>query len=518
LADLLTQVAADRPDATALIFADGQLTWAELDAAVERVAAALRHTGLGAGERVAISLGSTTDFVAVLHGVLRAGLVAVPINPAYTARELAHVLGDSGARVLIARAGALATVRQVQEELPSLAYLWVVADGPDGAAGLDLAAGEAAFPAPFDVTLSAPEGQSTVSAPGSGEDLAVLVYTSGTSGAPRGAMLSHRALLADLDHVSRIEPPVVTSGDVVLLAVPLFHIYGLNSGLGMVMRHGATGLLVERFEPAATLTAIREQAVTTIIAVPQMYLAWSMEPQIDEAFDSVRMAVSGSAPLAPAVLQRILDSTGKHVFEGYGLTETGPTIASTLMSEVPKPGSIGRPVPGVRVRLVEPTGEPDAAQVDVDDAGEIAVSGDNLFSGYWPGGADGPDSTGWWCTGDLAYADADGDLHLVDRRRELILVSGFKVYPHEVEQVLIEHPGVADAAVVGVPHPYTGEAVRAFVVREPGVEVTEAEIGDWAARRLARFKCPTTIEFVAELPYTALGKVRRAALREADTS
>jgi long-chain acyl-CoA synthetase len=518
LADLLPAVAASHPDATALIFQDSRLTWAELDATVDRVAMALRATGLRPGERVAIGLGSTPDFVAALHGILRAGLVAVPTNPGYTAPEMAHVLGDSGARILIARASALPTVRQLREELPSLTYLWVVGDGTNGSADLERSAGEALFPAPFEIEEPGAVNEPTDSGPGAGEDLAVLAYTSGTSGSPRGAMLSHRALLADLDHVTRIEPPVVTPSDVVLLAVPLFHIYGLNSGLGMVMRHGAAALLVERFEPAATLTAIREQAVTTIIAVPQMYLAWSMEPQIDEAFDSVRMAVSGSAPVAPAVLQRILDSTGKHVFEGYGLTETGPTISSTLMSEVPKPGSIGRPVPGVRVRLVEPTGEPDAAQVDAEDAGEIAVSGENLFSGYWPDGADGPDAAGWWCTGDVAYADADGDLHLVDRRRELILVSGFNVYPREVEQVLIEHPGVADAAVVGVPHPYTGETVRAFVVREPGVEVTEAELGEWAAHRLARFKCPTTISFVAELPYTVLGKVRRAALREADAS
>lgn len=188
------------------------------------------------------------------------------------------------------------------------------------------------------------------------------------------------------------------------------------------------------------------------------------------------------------------------------------------MSEVPKPGSIGRPVPGVRVRLMEPTGQPGAAQVEAEDAGEIAVCGANLFSGYWPDGVEGPDSSGWWCTGDLAYADADGDLHLVDRRRELILVSGFNVYPREVEQVLIEHPDVVDAAVVGVPHPYTGETVRAFVVRRPGAALAEAELAAWAARQLARFKCPTTIEFVPELPYTALGKVRRAALRDVDAS
>jgi long-chain acyl-CoA synthetase len=218
------------------------------------------------------------------------------------------------------------------------------------------------------------------------------------------------------------------------------------------------------------------------------------------------------------VLQRILDSTGKHVFEGYGLTEAGPTVSSTLMSEVPKPGSIGRPVPGVHVRLVEPTGLPGAAEVDADDPGEIQISGDNLFSGYWPEAAAGPDEEGWWSTGDLAYADADGDLHLVDRKREVILVSGFNVYPREVEQVLVEHPDVEDAAVLGMPHPYTGEAVRALVIRRPGSDLSVEELGAFAAERLARFKCPTTIEFVAELPYTAMGRMRRAALRDAATS
>ena len=213
------------------------------------------------------------------------------------------------------------------------------------------------------------------------------------------------------------------------------------------------------------------------------------------------------------MLRRVLDSTGRHIFEGYGLTETAPSIASTLMSEVPKPGSIGRPVPGVQVRLVEPTGRPDAREVDEDDTGEVTVRGGNLFSGYWPDGADGPDADGWWFTGDLAYADADGDLYLVDRRRELIMVSGFNVYPREVELALSSHPGVAEAAVIGIPHPYTGEAVKALIVPRPGVELTLAEIQAHAATQLSKFKCPTTVEFVEALPHTATGKVRKGSLR-----
>jgi long-chain acyl-CoA synthetase len=183
------------------------------------------------------------------------------------------------------------------------------------------------------------------------------------------------------------------------------------------------------------------------------------------------------------------------------------------MSEVPKPGSIGRPVPGVQVRLVEPTGRPDAREVDEDDTGEVTVRGSNLFSGYWPDGADGPDADGWWFTGDLAYADPHGDLYLVDRRRELIMVSGFNVYPREVELALSSHPGVAEAAVIGIPHPYTGEAVKALIVVRPGFELTPAEIQGHAATHLSKFKCPTTVEFVETLPHTATGKVRKGSLR-----
>ena len=515
VADLVRVAAAEHRGRPALLSAAGDLTWGDLDAAADGVAGRLRAAGLAVGDRVALSLGSTLEFAAAFFGALRAGLVAVPLNPAQSAAEAAHVLEDSGARLLVTWRDGVQQARDLRAQLPDLAAVWV-ADAPGAGPGeLREPVGEAAFPDPRQAADTRDSAAAGGAAGACDEDLAVLLYTSGTSGSPRGVMLSHRALLADLDHVSRIDPPVVTGEDTVLLAVPLFHIFGLNSGLGMVARHAATGVLVDRADPEQTLATVRDRGVTAVVGVPQMYVAWSMLPQIDEAFDSVRMAVSGSAPLPPAVLQRILDSTGKHVFEGYGLTEAGPTVSSTLMSEVPKPGSIGRPVPGVRVRLVEPTGRPDAPDVEAEDAGEVMVCGDNLFSGYWPDGASAPGPEGWWSTGDLAYLDPEGDLHLVDRRRELIVVSGFNVYPREVEQVLTEHPDVLDAAVVGSPHPYTGEAVRALVVRRPGSDLPAGELTAWAARHLARFKCPTVIDFVAELPYTALGKVRRAELREA---
>jgi long-chain acyl-CoA synthetase len=371
----------------------------------------------------------------------------------------------------------------------------------------------------------------------------VLLYTSGTEGEPKAAMLSHRALMANHEQVERITPSVVGSDDVILLSLPLFHAYGLNSGLGAVAYHGATGVLVERFDPADALGIIARHHVTALLGVPSMYVGWSLLTDggwsVGEAMTSVRVAICGAAPLSPASAGRFTEATRHPVFVGYGLTETAPVLTSTLASPLPKAGSIGRPIPGVELRLVNPdgtvvwrNGQADAADADADadeddfdldlpsagaDPGEIVVRGANLFSGYWPDGRGGPDADGWWATGDIAYADADGDLFLVDRLGELILVSGFNVYPHEVEQVLSAHPGVAEAAVIGLPHPYTGQAVKAYVVRASGSQITAEEVLGHCERNLARFKCPTAVEFVDRLPHSATGKVRKTLLRsEAD--
>jgi long-chain acyl-CoA synthetase len=324
-------------------------------------------------------------------------------------------------------------------------------------------------------------------------------------------MLSHRALLADLDHVSRIEPTPTLPDDIVLLVLPLFHIFGLNTGLGMVLRAGATGVLVDRFDPGSSAELIRRYRISNLVGAPPMYVAWSLLPDGGEAFRSVRLAVSGAAPLPREVLMRFATNAGHRIHEGYGLTEAAPSVTSTLCSFEPKPGSIGRPVPGVEVQLVDHNGH----EVDPDDSGEIRIRGKNLFSGYWPDGREGPDAEGWWSTGDVAVADDAGDLTLVDRRIELILVSGFNVYPQEVESVLAKHPDVAEVAVIGVTHPYTGQAVKALVVPKPGVTPSAESLLVHAARDLARFKCPTAVEFVDDLPHTITGKVSKGRLREA---
>ncbi|MGA4728962.1 AMP-binding protein [Micromonospora taraxaci] len=511
LADRVRRAAHDRDDRAALHWRDQTLSWSDLDAAVDAAArglsAAAPHTDPGGTPpRVAIALPNTIDFVVTWLGALRAGLIAVPVNPGLTAPELRHVLSDSGASVLVATDRVRSLVADLTAELPALVA----------------------------VHTTPP----TTEAPGparprrGGTDLAVLLYTSGTEGRPKGAMLSHRALLANLQQVDGIEPPVVGSADTVLLALPLFHAYGLNSGLGAVIDNGATGVLLDELGPTAGLDEIARHRVTVLVGVPSMFLTWADAPTARAATVSVRVAVCGAAPLEPPVAARFTEATGHQVHIGYGLTETAPVLTSTLVGGVAKSGSIGRPLPGVGLRLVGADGvdlwrdglavpDDDPDELDISDMtpgtdpGQIVVRGPNLFDGYWPDGRGGPDADGWWGTGDIAYADEDGDLFLVDRLGELILVNGFNVYPHEVELVLAGHPGVAESAVLGVPHPRTGETVRAYVVPKPGRPMTSEDLLAHCARNLARFKCPTAVEIVDALPHSAIGKVRKTQLRSA---
>ncbi|WP_412744465.1 AMP-binding protein [Krasilnikovia sp. MM14-A1004] len=496
--DPVRAAAARRPDAPALIAGEAALTWQELDARVDEAARRLWALCPRPGARVALVLGNTLDFAVTFYGVLRAGLVAVPLNPGYTDDELTYALTDAGAAVVVAeqavrdRLSGGAVV--VPPELPA-------ADGPAAAPATPRA-----------------------------DQIAVLLYTSGTSGRPKGAMLSHAALAANHHQLDRIDPPVVGPDDVVLLAVPLFHAYGLNTGLGTVAHHGACGVLVDKFDPAGSLATIARHGVTVTLGVPSMYAAWSSRPDAAQVLAGLRAAVCGAAPLDPEDAARFQEVSGVRIIVGYGLTETAPVLTTTAVGTRHKTGSIGRPLPGVSLLLRTADGavlwrdgtasvdedlaELDLAVADSDgtDPGEIVVRGPNLFSGYWPDGHGGPDSDGWWGTGDIAYADGEGDLVLVDRIGELILVNGFNVYPAEIERVLAEHPGVAEAAVIAAPDPETGQAPHAFVVAAADPPPTPAELREHCSRWLARFKLPKAIDLVGELPHSPIGKVRKSAL------
>ena len=497
LADFVRRSAARRPDAIALVHDGAPTTWSDLDATVDAAASGLAgDRKLRPGDRVALCLSNTPDYVAAYFAVLRAGLVAVPINTGYTSREMAHLLDDADVRAVLVEESTAAAAREAVATTDRTLV--------DEAGFRDI--------------VSAGRNGGAVEPGSGGEDLAVLLFTSGTSGRPKGAMLSHRALIANLEQCSRIEPAPMRADDVVLLVLPLFHIYGLNAGLGMVARTGATAVLVERFDPAQVLEIVRRERVTNIPGAPPMYIAWSgltgggTPADLSAALADVRLLASGASPLPPAVLEQFRDAAGVSINEGYGLTETSPVVSSTLGSARIKPGSVGQPIPGVEVRLVDEAGE----DVQVDDAGEIWVRGDNVFSGYWPDGAGGPDDQGWYATGDVAYADEDGDLFLVGRRKELVLVSGFNVYPREIEDAIGEHPDVVESAVIGVAHPQTGEAVKAYVVARAGSGLRAEDVLTHCSDRLARFKQPTIVEMVAELPHSVTGKVAKGRLRDAD--
>jgi long-chain acyl-CoA synthetase len=493
LAALVRSAAHRRPDAPAVVAGEQRLTWSELDEAVDRAAAGYAGRGLEPGSRVAVQLPNGLDWLRAALGALRAGLVVVPVNTAYTDPELEYVLTDSAASLFVTAA----------ERAP--------------VAGVAVCAGPPTADGPPPEVADDPSAVS------------FLCYTSGTTGRPRGAMLTAAALRANQEQCLALNPPVVREDDRVLLVLPLFHVYGLNAGFGLVAATGACAVLMESFDPRAALTLMAEEHVTAVPGAPPMYQAWlaaadaaGSDAELRRGFAAMRMASSGAAPLPEKIWTTMRDRAAVTVWEGYGLTEAAPVVTSTLATGRAKPNCIGGPLPGVELALRDTaasdehdrTGAGDDGDEHLEGPGEIWVRGPNLFSGYWPDGADGPDAEGWLSTGDLAYRDADGDLHLVDRRSDLILVSGFNVYPAEVERVLESHPAVAESAVIGVPDPRTGSAVRAVVVRAPGAQLTFEALQAHAGESLARYKVPTSVNFLSALPHSLTGKVSRARLRE----
>ncbi len=471
LADLLVARAAQQPDVVALVEPAEprtELTWAQLDARVETVAAGLTALGLLAGHRLALLGVNSAAFVVAYLAALRAGIVAVPLNPRSSLDEVATALADSGARVLLTDGTLVPTgVRTL----------------PLSAAGLDALAADPVL----------------VSSPRDVESLAVLLYTAGTSGRPKAAMLTHRALLAHVEHVSRLG--FLTADEVVLAMLPLFHVFGLNAVLGSWAGTGSRLVVTDGYGDDLP-ALIRAEGVTDLPLAPPTLRRLLDGDGPAEGLGFLRTVVSGAAPLPEDLAEAFTARTGLRVERGYGLTEAAPGVTATFSGTVAGPGHVGAPLPGVEVRIGDGS--------DPSEPGEIAVRGDNLFSGYWPDGRGGPDADGWFSTGDIGYL-AENALILVDRSRELVIVNGFNVYPAEVEQVIMELDEVVAAAVVGRPDARTGEQVVAFV---EGTFVDDAvgRVEAHCAVRLARFKRPV-VQIVDELPRGATGKIRKGMLR-----
>jgi long-chain acyl-CoA synthetase len=505
LHELVLSAAQRRPKEPALHFHGRKLPYEDLAERVRRTAAAFHGLGVSRDDRVAMLIGNVPEFLYSLYGTVAIGAVATPLNVMLTHEEVGYVLADAEAKVVVAETDFLPTVLAVRDRVASIENIVVV--GPPPVPRRTRSLEEL-------ITRGGDVPQVEV-----GEnDLAVLAYTSGATAEPRGAMLTHGNLLANLDQLAAVPILAEAASDVILLALPLFHLYGLNAVLNLMLRAGATGVLVERFHPVETLELVERYQATVLCGVPPMFRAWLRAAESRE-FDlsSVRLAVSGAAALPPDVLEAFRDRFGLTIWEGYGLTETGPAVTTNALAPEPRPGSIGLPLPGVEVRLV---GEGDE-EPEEGDPGEIVVRGPNVFRGYWRRVGETEDAflgDGWFRTGDVAYEDDDGFLHLVDRKKDLVIVSGFNVFPKEVEDVVTAHPAVAECTVLGVPDERTGEAVRVMAVLRPGAKATQEEIIDHCRATLARFKCPREVLFVDRLPKHVTGKVMRRDLREAPST
>jgi long-chain acyl-CoA synthetase len=497
----LAEICADHPaDAPALVSRGRTTTYGELREQVSHVRGGLVAAGVRPGDRVAVVAANNWYFVASYLAILGVGAVAVPLNPSSPGPELTQELASVEAMgVIVGPAGRRSFATIDRSEIPSLRMVVVAGQGdtpvPDA---VELDTFLSADPSPL--------------LPREDDDLAVLMFTSGTAGFPKAAMLTHGNLRSNLEQMQAQPHRSQTAADVAFGVLPFFHIFGLNVVLGLSLHTGGSVLTVERFDPESALEAIGKHGVTLIAGAPAMWTAWAHLPGASpDAFATVRVAGSGAARLDPAVRATMLERFGLEVSEGYGLTEASPVVTNSTGIPAP-PGSIGAPLPGVRIRLIDADGH----DVLVGDAGEIRVQGPNVFAGYWndpQASADALTPDGWLRTGDLAVVDDDGFLFLVDRLKDLIIVSGFNVYPAEVEGVLVRHPAVEAAAVVGVQHPHSGEAVKAFVVTAEGASVEEDDVIQFCESHLARYKCPQKVVFVDEIPQGLGGKVLRRELR-----
>jgi long-chain acyl-CoA synthetase len=486
--------ATERP---ALVTPSGTRSRAELAAAAAALAAAIGDR-TRADARVAILADSDEHFVAAYLGVLGSGRVAVPMNHLAPLAEQRAELGAVEPELALCGPGIDAAAASAI----GVPVLEIAGHRAAGNADGDNGYGGAGRWEPVDR---------------SSDDLAVLLFTSGTAGMPKAAMLSHGNLLANIDQVQSCPGLAIRADDIGLGVLPFFHVFGLNVVLGLSLAAGASVICLPRFDPTASLAAVREHGVTVIAAVPAVYRAWlDVQGAPRDAFASVRLAVSGAAALDVGAIDALAERFGLHVHEGYGLTEAAPIVSTTAVERTVRPGSIGPPLPGVVVRLADA----DGSDVLAGDPGEILVRGDNVFLGYWhdPAQTARVLRDGWLHTGDIAVADDDGWLTLVDRAKDLVIVSGFNVYPGEVEAALVEHDDVVEAAVVGEPDPRAGERVVAFVVTRPGTAPTATMLTAHLRRRLARYKIPQRFEFVDSLPHTFAGKVLRRALRDGNAA
>jgi long-chain acyl-CoA synthetase len=532
---LLDEAVRQYPHHTALIYYGTKMSYAQLAAQADRFAHALVGLGVQKGDRVAIALPNIPQYPIAFYAVLKAGAVVVPTNPLYTAREMQHQLADAGARLLIMLDMFYPVIRAVRESAglelvivtspadflpPVLRLLYPLSQRGTKHPGPPLTTRELYSDAnlhSMKALLGAQMSTGQLPAPASSTELAVLQYTGGTTGLSKGAMLTHRNLLANALQTRHWTPEAVQGGEATLCVAPFFHSYGLTVGMNLSLVAGATMILLPKFTAREVVRTIVRYRPTMFPGIPTMYVAIMREAKgRTSLFRSVRFCISGAAPLPAQVQKDFEQLSGGKLVEGYGLSETSPVTHCNPLDEHCVNGSVGLPLPEIDAMIMDnETGK----RLPAGEIGEVMVKGPNVMQGYWHREAETRAifHDGWMHTGDLGYMDEKGYFYIADRSKDLIVASGFNVYPREVEEVLYRHDAVQEAAVVGVPDVYRGENVVAVIVLKSQItasDETRASIVEHCKKELAAYKVPKVIEFRQDLPKSLIGKILRREVRQ----
>ena len=516
LASLLEDTTEKYPDREAIVLGETRLTYAAVNGAANMVANLLASRGIGRGDKVALSCANLPYFSIVYFGILKAGASVVPLNVLLKGREVAYHLGDSDAKAYFCFEGTAELPIGKEghagfEQADGCEHFWMITVDPAAASPIEgtetLGQGMADQPPTFE-TVATDE-----------DDTAVILYTSGTTGQPKGAELRHRNMRDNALLGTELFGADAENPDTLLCVLPLFHSFGQSVIQNGGFAYGGTVVMLPRFDADAALKTMAKEGVTFFAGVPTMY--WGLLGALDDSGVDVqalaaqlRVAVAGGSALPVEVHKEFEERFGVTILEGYGLSETSPVASFSRLGQGVRVGSIGTPVPGVEMKLLE-SGSWDEIKDDGPDAvGEIAIKGHNIMKGYY-GRLDATDESiqdGWFRSGDLGRRDEDGWYYIVDRSKDMIIRGGYNVYPREIEEVLMTHPDVSLAAVIGVPHDSHGEEIKAVVIRNKDASITEDELIAWGKEEMAGYKYPRMVEFVDELPMTATGKILKREL------
>lgn len=504
------EIAAQDSARVAYSFMGKDTSYGEFDHSVAAFAGALQGMGVEKGDHVAFLLSNTPHFLISLYATMRLGATAVPINPIYSPDEIAYIVNDSDAKVVVALDALLPLVEKAHKALPAVeSYIICETDSatPEKMAQLP---GEVKGKVHSFTNLIGKSSAYSELAEVTADDNAVILYTSGTTGKPKGAMLTHQNLYSNARDVG--EYLQIGADDRVIATLPVFHVFALTVVVNAPLLQGATIVLVPRFNPKEVFEAIKAHKASVFAGVPTMFNFMNQLPDVDPAdFASVRLAVSGGSAMPVALLHSFEDKFNVRISEGYGLSEASPVTCFNPIDRERKAGSIGTSIINVENKVVNELGE----EVGVNEVGELAVRGSNVMKGYYkmPEETAAAIRDGWLYTGDLARVDEEGYFYIVDRKKDMIIVGGYNVYPREVEEVLFAHPAILEAAVVGLPDPDFGEEVNAYVVLKDS-SVTLEDLKAYCAEHLAKYKVPRQIEVLEELPKNTTGKILRRSLKD----